>query len=176
MRGDFSSKEPLTLPSPSRGEGLLGKFAKCIVQVQVYLAETVRNYRRFSIECSKKEDGMTTVTNIGPVQTNLGESTPSTSSLLNQPVVDFASLIDELISRSSSKPKGNEAAIQAEQALEAFERKLDLLSGMAQQAQITMNSAPPLPGGFSSPQAQAYFYAKSLLAQVGLPGGVLEVV
>jgi hypothetical protein len=34
MRGNSTSKAPLTLPSPSRGEGLLTSFAKCIVRYQ----------------------------------------------------------------------------------------------------------------------------------------------
>jgi hypothetical protein len=65
--------------------------------------------------------------------------------------------MDDLIQQGMPSPKGNESAIQAQEALEELMRKLDLLSGMAQQAQIAMNLAPPLPGGFSTPQDQANF-------------------
>ena len=75
----------------------------------------------------------------------------------NNPSGGFDSLLNELITRSLPTPQGKEKAIRAQQALEDYERKLALLSGMAQQARIVMNAAQALPGGLSTPQAQDYF-------------------
>jgi hypothetical protein len=119
---------------------------------------------------------MAAVSNILTTQTNLVLNAPSTSTIESQPVVDFDTLMNGLLKQTRPAVKGNASAIQAQESLEAFLQKLDLLSGMAQQAQIAMNSAPALPGGFTTPQAQTYFYAESLLAHVGLPGAVLAVV
>jgi hypothetical protein len=119
---------------------------------------------------------MTLVSTLRTNPTNLAVNPPSTSTLESQPAVDFDTLMNGLLQQNRPTVMGNATAIQVQESLEAFLQKLDLLSGMAQQAQIAMNSAQPLPDGISSPQAQTYYYAESLLAQVGLPGAVLAVV
>jgi hypothetical protein len=47
---------------------------------------------------------------------------------------------------------------------------------MLEQAQIAMGAQKPLPGGLPSPAEQEYFFVRSELARVGLPGGVIDVV
>jgi hypothetical protein len=89
---------------------------------------------------------------------------------------DFSNLLDELILHPIPSNISTQEAIQQQEQIEEFEQKLALLSGMVQQAQIAMDSQEPLPDGMQSPAAQAYYFAKSQLAQVGLPGQVLDVV
>jgi len=119
---------------------------------------------------------MAGLTNISSLIASTGGTNLTPLMQDNNPAGGFDSLLNELITRSLPTPQGKEKAIQTQQALEDYEKKLALLNGMAQQAQIVMNSTQALPGGFSTPQAQDYFYAKSLLGQLGLPGAVLEVV
>ncbi len=119
---------------------------------------------------------MSSLMNINGLMNASPEVKPFLPSLISSQGSDFDTLLNQLITQTMPGTGGKQSAIQAQAAYEAFEQKLDLLTGMAQQAEIAMHSVKPLPGGFSTPQAQTYFYAKSLLAQVGLPGCVLEVV
>ena len=98
----------------------------------------------------------------------------STSSL--DPIPVFDRLLDLTFATKTSFSGASSAAIEAKQRIAAYERKLDLLTGMVEQAQIAMNAQPELPGGFSSPATQAYYSAESQLGQVSIPGGVLNVV
>lgn len=93
----------------------------------------------------------------------------------------FANLMDDLLTpnlpqASSSNTGPSEAQILAQQSNEDFLQKLALLTGMMEQAQIAMDSQPSLPGGLPNPSAGAYYFYRSELGQVGLPGAVPDIV
>ncbi len=91
----------------------------------------------------------------------------------------FTDLINGLLTPGIPPSSGSgpsEAQILAQQANEEFLRKLALLSGMMEQAQRAMDAQKPLPGGLPTPAASEYYFVKSQLAQVGLPGEVTGVV
>lgn len=96
---------------------------------------------------------------------------PASSVFLN--LIDRLTFSHKPAAKSSALPQ---SVIQAQQRIQDFERKLALLSGMAEQARIAMNSQDPLPGGAPSPAAQEYYRAKSELARIGLPGIVNDVI
>ncbi|HJT25583.1 MAG TPA: hypothetical protein VJ873_13495 [bacterium] len=89
----------------------------------------------------------------------------------------FADLIDQLVLQSAHKNPGpSQAAIQAQEKIAEFRHKLALLTGMMEQAQIAMDAQKPLPGGLPTPAAEEYFFVKSELARVGLPGAIGDIV
>ncbi len=96
---------------------------------------------------------------------------PASSAFLN--LIDQLSLSGKPASQSSALPQ---SVIQTQQRIQDFERKLALLSGMAEQARIVMNSQEPVPGGAPSPAAQEYYRVKSELARIGLPGIVNDII
>ena len=111
----------------------------------------------------------------------LNPSSPSGNSsflflLKNDPTAgDFEKVINQMVSQNLSRPAPSETAIQYQQRLEEFNRKLAALSSMLEQAQIAMNGSGP--SGKNSPGAeQEYFYLKSKLGQVGLPDGTNNLI
>lgn len=88
----------------------------------------------------------------------------------------FAELMDHLVLTVHQNPGPNQGAIQAQEKINEFRRKLALLTGMMEQAQIAMNGEKPLPGGLPNPAAGAYYFFRSELGRVGLPGAIGDVV
>jgi ABC-type transporter Mla subunit MlaD len=90
----------------------------------------------------------------------------------------FEELIDQLVLSTAPRSSASvsQTAIEAQEKVEDFMRKLALLTGMMEQAQIAMNAQKPLPGGLPNLAAQEYYFVRSELARVGLPGAVPEVV
>jgi hypothetical protein len=100
----------------------------------------------------------------------------SPPSSLDPTPVPFDRLLDLTFTTKTNSSGASSAAIEAQEMIAAYERKLDLLTGMVEQAQIAMNGQQELPGGFSSPAEQTYYSAVSQLRQVSIPGGVLNIV
>jgi len=117
---------------------------------------------------------------ISPI--NSGSSnTENQSALLSAAGAPVAAAFEDLIDqwalqRTSKNPGPSQAEILAQQRNEEFLQKLALLTGMMEQAQIAMDSQPPLPGGLPNPSAGAYYFFRAELGQVGLPGAVPDVV
>lgn len=99
-------------------------------------------------------------------------------SALGDPVsATFEDLIGQLVLQGPSPSSGvSQNAILAQQKIADFQRKLALLSGMMEQARIAMDGQKPMPGGLPTPAAEDYYFVRSELAQVGLPGAVNDVV
>lgn len=89
----------------------------------------------------------------------------------------FEDLIDQLVLRKTAHPSSalSQAAIEAQQRAQELRRKLALLTGMMEQAQLAMNAQKPLPGGLPSPAAEEYYFVRSELARVSLPGAVPDI-
>lgn len=121
---------------------------------------------------------MDPISNILPSSPLTGTKTSSLLSAVGDPVAAaFEDLIDQLVLRGHSKSSfPSPGAIEAQQKLADFRRKLALLSGMMEQAQIAMNGQKPLAGGLSTSAEENYFFVKSELARVGLPGEVNDIV
>ena len=121
---------------------------------------------------------MDPISNISPIQPLSGAQTASLLSVVGDPVAAaFEDLIDQLVLKGPSKSSAlSQSAIEAQQKVADFRRKLALLSGMLEQAQIAMGGEKPLPGGLPSPAAAEYFFVRSELARVGLPGEVNDIV
>ena len=120
---------------------------------------------------------------MNPVSTLPTTFTPSsqTAALLTavgDPVAaTFAELMDHLVLRSAPKTSSpSQAAIQAQEKINEFRRKLALLTGMMEQAQIAMDSQKPLPGGLPNPAAGTYYFFRSELGRVSLPGAIGDIV
>ncbi len=117
---------------------------------------------------------MTSIPNISPnIQAALSRDTSLKSITVADP---FANLVNDLLAQNSPSAQPGENAIQAQERIADFQRKLALLSGIAQQAQEALSGQKPIPGGFTTPEEQEYYFAESQLRQVGLPGAVLDVV
>ena len=122
---------------------------------------------------------MNPIANISSLSTPSSSQTADLLSAVGDPVAaSFEDLLDQLvlsqIPQPSSVPSQN--AIEAQEKIEGFMRKLALLTGMMEQAQIAMDAQKPLPGGLPNPAAQEYYFIRSELARVGLPGEVPNVI
>ena len=120
---------------------------------------------------------------VSPVTSTSNPSNTSTQaadllSALGDPVgSSFEDLINQLVFQALPQPSTtSEKAILAQQTIEEFLQKLALLTGMMEQAQTAMDAQAPPPGGLSTPAAEDYYFVRSELAQVGLPGAVTDVV
>lgn len=89
---------------------------------------------------------------------------------------EYSRLLNDLLSESLPSPKSNESDAQAGKRVADFQKKLTLLTGMVQQAEVAVKGSEPLPGGLPAPGTETYDYAKSCLARLGVPGAVVEVV
>jgi hypothetical protein len=123
------------------------------------------------------------VDSISPITAASPNSAAQTADLLSASgdplAASFTDLMNDLLTPNlpqSSSPGPSEAQILAQQSNEEFLQKLALLSSMMEQAQTVMDAQKPLPGGLPNPAAQNYYFFRSELSQVGLPGAVPDVV
>lgn len=120
---------------------------------------------------------MDPISNISPAFTPTSQTATLLSAVGDPVAAAFADLIDQLVARTSPKEPGpSQGAIQAQEKIAEFQRKLALLTGMMEQAQIAMNGEKPLPGGLPTPAAEEYYFVRSELARVGLPGAIGDIV
>ncbi len=123
---------------------------------------------------------MDPISPIDPSSSNAENQAADLLSASGDPLAaSFGALLDDLLSAGtprSSNPGPSRAQIVAQQRNEEFLQKLALLTGMMEQAQIAMDSQPSLPGGLPNPSAGAYYFFRSELGQVGLPGAVPDIV
>lgn len=120
---------------------------------------------------------MDPISSIPPISSASSQTAALLSAVGDPVAASFESLIDQLVLQGASKNPGpSQGAIEAQQKNSDFLRKLALLTGMMEQAQIAMNGQKPLPGGLPNPSAEEYFFVRSELGQVGLPGAICDVV
>ncbi len=90
---------------------------------------------------------------------------------------EYSDLVNDLLSQSLPCPKNNETADQVRKRVADFEQKLALLTGMVQQAEVALKGEKSTAGDrLFAPKSEAYDYARSYLARLGVPGAVVEVV
>jgi len=113
-----------------------------------------------------------------PISSTASSQTAELLSAVGDPVAAaFANLLDQMVSVEVTQSSvTSQNAIEAQEKIEDFMRKLALLSSMMEQAQIAMDAQKPLPGGLPNPAAQEYYFIRSELARVGLPGEVPNVI
>lgn len=123
---------------------------------------------------------MDSISPVNSAASPLGDQTADLLSASGDPLAaSFADLMNDLLTPNlpqSSNPGLSQAEIMAQQSNEEFLQKLDLLDGMMEQAQLAMDSQAPPAGGLPNPAANAYYFVKAELSQVGLPGAVPDVV